>query len=192
MGQVITIQRYWKSAIKSRAAKLNLLYLQWLRYETNLIKDRKRQDAEYESILRKELAMMHPSKRRAAALKLEMKKAADKPTVIKVLVIRIGCPPACKGSAARGHPCATCAIDRPSFVWMQEKSEEIHDLDGLGLILRDEDIHAAIAASKTKQIGIPQLDEGDHEPETIEFKPQRKIKSNVPGEDGLYMNYVVS
>mmetsp|Transcript_4156 Transcript_4156/g.11719 ORF Transcript_4156/g.11719 Transcript_4156/m.11719 type:complete len:547 (-) Transcript_4156:266-1906(-) len=152
--RVLTIQRYWRAAIASRTAKLQLLYLQWLRYETNLIKDRKRQDAEYEKKLQRELALMHPSKRKAAAMQNNRESMKVSTGVVK------------------------------------ERSEDIIDIEGVSAVLRDEDIHAAIVASKSHNGTISQtVGEAEEAEEVVEFKPQRKVKSDTPGEDGLHLNY---
>jgi len=155
--RVVKIQAHWRAAIKARQAKLNVLYLQWLRYETNLLKERRRQDAEYERRLKRELQMMHPSKRKAT-LKRQMENPTEKDT-------------------------------RP----VKERSEDIVDTDGISSALQDEDIHAALAASKLPRspghISVDLHGDSDAEGEQVEFKPKRKVKSDQPGEDGLYLNY---
>lgn len=67
--QMLFIQRHWRAAIRARKAKLNILYLQWVRYETNMLRERKRQDAEYELRLKREIMMVPAAKRKSVQMK---------------------------------------------------------------------------------------------------------------------------
>ena len=103
---------------------------------------------------------MHPSKRRAAAKKLEKPDSGRTPGVVK------------------------------------EKSEDIEDNDGISLALRDEDIQSAMATMKNRYQGavpaaMPEIEEEEEAVEEVNFAASRKIKTEVPGADGLHMNYAV-
>jgi hypothetical protein len=80
------------------------------------------------------------------------------------------------------------------FFGEQETFDEGHD--NLEIGLRDEDIRAALANARMHR-GVtllePEEDKTADEQhlEDVEFAPQRKVRSDRPGPDGLYLNYKV-